>query len=234
MIDDVAALTETVHEQTAVSISVSCQPHNAKNIKRLKISGVNRIGIPLDAATEELFDQIKGKSAGGPYTWETQIRLLNEAVSMFGERNVSTHLIVGLGETEEDMVRVMQKCLDLGVIPALFAFTPIARTALDQKTQPRLETYRRVQLARHLMLMKKTSLKNFLFSDRGLITSFGVEEKELQNTIRTGEAFRTSGCPDCNRPYYNEKPGGPIYNYPKAPTEEEIKLIKKQFASRFS
>jgi len=32
---------------------------------------------------------------------------------------------------------------------------------------------------------------------------------------RRGEAFQTSGCPGCNRPYYNERPGGFIYNYPR-------------------
>jgi biotin synthase len=31
----------------------------------------------------------------------------------------------------------------------------------------------------------------------------------------TGEPFQTSGCPDCNRPFYNEQPGGPLYNYPR-------------------
>jgi biotin synthase len=31
----------------------------------------------------------------------------------------------------------------------------------------------------------------------------------------TGEPFQTSGCPDCNRPYYNERPGGVMYNYPR-------------------
>jgi biotin synthase-related radical SAM superfamily protein len=36
-----------------------------------------------------------------------------------------------------------------------------------------------------------------------------------------GEAFETSGCADCNRPYYNEQPGGPLYNYPRPLTSEE-------------
>jgi biotin synthase len=37
----------------------------------------------------------------------------------------------------------------------------------------------------------------------------------------TGEPFQTSGCPDCNRPFYNEKPGGPLYNYPRPLTISE-------------
>jgi len=35
----------------------------------------------------------------------------------------------------------------------------------------------------------------------------------------------TSGCPNCNRPYYNEKPSGPIYNYPRPLKKEEIAKV---------
>jgi biotin synthase-related radical SAM superfamily protein len=38
----------------------------------------------------------------------------------------------------------------------------------------------------------------------------------------TGEPFQTSGCPDCNRPFYNEQPGGPLYNYPRPLTAGEV------------
>ena len=36
-----------------------------------------------------------------------------------------------------------------------------------------------------------------------------------------GEAFETAGCPDCNRPFYNERPGGTMYNYPRSLTAAE-------------
>jgi biotin synthase len=35
---------------------------------------------------------------------------------------------------------------------------------------------------------------------------------------------------DCNRPFYNESPGGPIYNYPRNLTAQEIAASKKQLA----
>ncbi|MEM4243701.1 MAG: radical SAM protein, partial [Candidatus Bathyarchaeia archaeon] len=44
------------------------------------------------------------------------------------------------------------------------------------------------------------------------------------------EPFLTSGCPACNRPFYNEKPSGPIYNYPRAVRSEEIKMIKRELS----
>jgi biotin synthase len=216
------ALVKTISQEAKVPISVSCQPLNVENIKRLAEAGVERVGIPLDAATPQLFEEIKGASAGGPYNWQSQWRLLEEAVSIFGERRVSTHFIVGLGETEKDLVESLQKCVDMGVLPALFAFTPIAGTLLHEKTQPLVEAYRRVQLARHLIVNGTARLDNLRFDDDERLVDFGISQETLAETVQTGKPFRTSGCPNCNRPYYNEKPSGPLYNYPRDLTGEEI------------
>ncbi len=38
-----------------------------------------------------------------------------------------------------------------------------------------------------------------------------------------GKAFETSGCPDCNRPYYDESPRGVIFNYYRLLVAGEIR-----------
>lgn len=147
---------------------------------------------------------------------------MSEASEVFGEGNVSTHLIVGLGETEREMVETVQRCVDMGVLPALFAFTPISGTALENNSQPSVSVYRRVQVARHLIFHEVARCESMGFDKEDCIIDFGVDEEALRGTIQGGEPFLTSGCPDCNRPYYNEKPSGPIYNYPRPLTEKEI------------
>jgi biotin synthase len=67
------------------------------------------------------------------------------------------------------------------------------------------------------------------FDENSSIINFGVPLKLLKQTVLSGEAFRTSGCPDCNRPYYNESPGGLIYNFPRKLLNEEIEDVRKQF-----
>ena len=86
------ALVKEIKKQAAIPVSVSCQPLNAVNIELLAKAGVDRLGIALDAATEGLFEKVKGKDAGGTYSWEKQFSLLNEAVMVFGKGNVSTHV----------------------------------------------------------------------------------------------------------------------------------------------
>ncbi|MDH7478040.1 MAG: radical SAM protein [Candidatus Bathyarchaeota archaeon] len=222
------ALIRAVRQKVDEPISVSCQPQNSINIKALSEAGAERIGIPLDAASEEIFDKIKGFSAGGPYNWKNQFKLLSEAVHIFGKGRVSTHLIVGLGETEREMVSTIQKCVDMGVLPALFAFTPIAGTALENIPQPPIQSYRRIQIARHLIVQGIARYEDMRFDNEGCLTDFDVDKKTLLQTIQFGEPFLTSGCPNCNRPYYNEKPSGPIYNYPRKIGEKELLEINKQ------
>jgi biotin synthase len=218
-------LVRVIHKKADVPISVSCQPLNSDNIRSLAKAGIERIGIPLDAATEELFDKVKGSSAGGPYCWQNQFMLLGEAVNIFGRDRVSTHLIVGLGETEREMIRLIQRCVDMSVLPALFAFTPISGTALERMPQPPVQKYRQIQIARHLIVHGIARYENMRFDGKECVSDFGVDKRTLSQIIRTGEPFLTSGCPNCNRPYYNEKPSGPIYNYPRGLTEKEFSFI---------
>lgn len=222
------ALVKTIKQHVKVPVSISCQPLNGKNTRLLAEAGVNRIGIALDAATSELFDKVKGSAAGGPYTWENQFRQLREAIEVFGKGNVTTHLIIGLGETEKEAISTIQQCVDMSVLPALFAFTPVRGTALENNPQPQIESYRRVQLARYLIVNNAARYENIRFDANGKITDFGVKKETLKRIVETGEPFLTSGCPDCNRPFYNEKPSGPLCNYPRNLRPEEITAIKQQ------
>jgi biotin synthase-related radical SAM superfamily protein len=231
---DLTALTRAIHLKVNVPISISCQPLNSENIKALAEAGAERIGIALDAATEELFDKVKGSRVGGPYSWEKQFKVLGEAVDVFGKCKVSTHLIVGLGETEREMAEIIQRCVDMGVLPALFAFTPISGTALENNPQPSIQRYRRIQIARHLIVHGIARCEDMRFDEEECVSDFSVDKQTLLQIIQMGEPFPTSGCPNCNRPYYNEKPSGPIYNYPRKISQKELSEIERQLSLRGS
>jgi len=225
---DVLSLAKEITSRVRVPISISCQPLNPRQMKRLAEVGVDRVSIALDAATKELFDWVKGALAGGPYVWEEQCKALKEAVQTFGEGSVTTHLIAGLGETEREIIQTIQWCVDIGVYPSLFAFTPMPGTALEKCPQPPLSYYRKLQVAHFLITKGKTQYENMRFSEDNSLIDLGVPKEVVQRVVRTGLPFLTSGCPGCNRPYYNERPCGPIYNYPRQPTREEIIEIAKE------
>ena len=225
---EVSCLIEKLKQNVSVQVSVSCQPSNITNLWLLSKAGVDRVGIALDAATKKLFDEVKGVKVKGPYRWEDQFKLLRVAVGVFGEGNVSTHLIIGLGETEIEAAGLMQECTDLGVLPALFAFTPIDGTVLSSRPQPKVGVYRRVQVARYLIAKNLARFEDMSHDADGRITDFGISAILLIKILETGEPFLTSGCSDCNRPFYNERPSGPIYNYPRHISREELAQIRKE------
>ncbi len=115
------SLVKAIKETADIPVSVSCQPLKNENMMLLKNAGVDRLGIALDAATEAIFNKVKGSDAEAGYSWDNQFRLLESALAVFGRGNVSTHLIVGLGETEKEAAGLVQRCVDMGVLSALFA-----------------------------------------------------------------------------------------------------------------
>ncbi len=226
VVHDILALVKRIRKSSEVPISVSCQPLRRRDMENLAEAGVQRIGIPLDAVTEEIFNRVKGAEIGGPYKWNSHFKALKEAVKIFGENNVTTHLIAGLGETEEDFVRMIQVCVDMGVYPALFAFTPLPGTVLSDNPPPPIDYYRRLQVAHYLITNQIRRYEDMAFRD-GRLLKFGLSEDNLRKIIRNGKPFMTTGCPGCNRPYYNERPSGPLYNIPRNPTSKEISEIEK-------
>lgn len=222
-IDDVLAILKSLKVVTELPVSLDTPPLERGVLERLRDAGINRIGIPLDAATPKIFDEVKGRLVGGPYSWEKHLNALSSAVEVFGIGRVMSNLIIGLGETEEEAVELIQRLKNMGVLTALFALTPIPGTLLADCSPPALNVYRRVQMARYLIMRGMAHFDEMEFEEDGRLLDFGVDSDKVKSDIWSGEAFQTSGCPGCNRPYYNERPSGPLYNYPRRLTLEEAR-----------
>jgi len=213
---DLKEIVSQVRKRCNIPISIAIPPMGKENLESLKLLGVDRVGIALDGATPEIFEQIKGKAVKGPYNWSNHFQNLKEALTIFGEGNVTTHLIVGLGETAIAILKMIKKLHDLRIRVSLFAFMPIKGTLLENLNQPDLFNFRKIQLGRYLLVSNNRTLKDFTFNNFGEIIKFNLNEKELWHIICNSDAFLTSGCPGCNRPYYTSRPSGPIYNYPRS------------------
>lgn len=203
--------------QIRAPVSVSAQPFTLEEMRSLS-RHVDHISISLDCFTPSLFERYKSF-----YNWELHWARMRKAVEIFGRRKVISHLIVGLGETEEEAVATMAELVDMGVLPSLFAFTPVRGTAMAQTTPPDLGAYRRLQIARQL-LVDGTVAAGDIACRNGRIVSYGTDI-----LCHVGpRTFMTQGCPHCNRPYYNEVPGRELYNYPGPVTEERVRKLIAQ------
>ena len=222
---DIVEIVSQLRNVSEVPISVAIPPMSKEQLIELKSVGVSRVGIALDGSTREIFDNIKGKQVNGPYNWEVHFQCLMDALEVYSKGYVSTHLIVGFGETHEEILRIIQKLHKLTITVSLFAFTPVKGTKFEIMSQPDIIDFRKIQLGRYLIINDMKSFNDYTFNESGKLTNFNVNKEELRGIIENNDVFITSGCPGCNRPYYTSKPSGPIYNYPRKLSDEENEEI---------
>ncbi|MFX1562511.1 MAG: radical SAM protein [Promethearchaeota archaeon] len=227
---DLLLIVRLIRKSTLhLPISIAIPPMSETFLRQLKELGVDRVAISLDAVTPELFHVIKGSKVNGPFTWVNHLSALETTKNIFGSDRTTTHLIVGLGETEEEAVTLFQQLTDQGITVGLFAFTPLPGTRLAKHSSPSLGQYRRLQLAHYLIKnnMARVNQMTFDSSEQRLI-DFGLEQDTLNKIIQKGDAFKTSGCQSCNRPFFTERPGGPLYNFPVLPSPSQLIEIQQQ------
>lgn len=234
-VQDTLYLTEKFHREVDLPISILMNPTsmNPSDLQELKNQGAQMAAVALDLATEELFDLHRGKGVGGPHRFEQYWEMLSATAATFGKNKAGCHLIVGMGEREDQMVRRIQKVRDLGARTHLFSFYPEKGSRLAEQDPCPVDRYRRVQLARYLIDSDHCRAEDMEFDELGRIISFGLKKPDLERWIETGRPFMTSGCPGggmeaaCNRPY-GDGPPRDIRSFPFPLEEADIALVKQQ------
>ncbi|SJZ30383.1 radical SAM protein [Selenihalanaerobacter shriftii] len=214
------SLLEKMNSKVELPVCVSKNINSLDEINKLLDSGADKVNISLDVINPKEHTKIKGG------TYQKKYNLLTAAAKRFPGK-ISTHIIIGLGESEKEVIELLLELKKLKVGIAIFAFTPLPGTKLVDHPRPEIDKYRRIQIANYLINKYGFKKNDFGFENNRLIRVEATDAKLLE-ILSTGEAFETVGCPDCNRPYYNEKPGGTIYNYPRKLRSKEIKEAIKE------
>jgi len=191
--------------------------------------------VALDAATPEIFDRTRGHGVQSPHSWDKYWEILHAAAVIFGPERFGAHLIVGMGESERDVLTQVQVIRDLGGHSHMFAFFPEKGSLMDHLPAVPRQQWRRVQLGRYLIDYRDHRIERMRFDDAGTLLDFGVPAEELNRLVAAGTAFRTSGCPGkeahdvsaCDRPY-GDSPPRDIASYPFAPQRRDIARIRRQ------
>jgi len=218
-----------------VSILSNPTTMGREDVRRLKDLGADIFTVALDAATPELFDRTRGKGVQSPHRWAKYWEVLEDARDIFGPEKFGVHLIAGMGETEYEMLSVVQRVVDMGGHNHMFSFFPEEGSLMDHLPATPRDQWRRVQLGRYLIDYCDARLDHMTFDDQGRVTHFGLPAAELEDVIQSGLPFRTSGCPGkvqddisaCDRPY-GDSPPSDIASYPFQPDKKDIKKIRRQ------
>ena len=205
------------------------------DVVALRNLGADIFTVALDAATPEIFDRTRGKGVQSPHKWDKYWEVLHHAREIFGAQKFGAHIIVGMGETEYDLLCLVQELVDLGGHSHLFCFFPEQGSLMDHLPATPRDQWRRVQLARYLIDYRGVRVEKMSFDSEGRVANFGVTPAELDAIIAAGVAFRTSGCPGkfrddvsaCDRPYGDSPPSN-IASFPFQPTKKDLKKIRRQ------
>ncbi len=221
----------------AIPVSILSNPTTMTrdDVQRTRDLGSDIFTVALDAATPELFDRTRGKGVQSPHKWSKYWEILEDARDIFGPQKFGAHIIVGMGETEFEVLQLVQQLVDMGGHSHMFCFFPEQGSLMDHLPATPRDQWRRVQLARYLIDYQGVRVEQMRFDEQGRVKHYGLAPSELADVIDAGIAFRTSGCPGkfqddisaCDRPYGDSPPSN-IASYPFQPKKKDIKLIRKQ------
>ena len=106
---------------------MQCEPPgDLGTITDLRNAGADSIGIHVESLDEEVRRRwMPGKATVPLDEYRAAWR---EAVRVFGRNQVSTYLLVGLGEDPDELVAGAAELIDMGVYPFVVPFRPLAGT----------------------------------------------------------------------------------------------------------
>ncbi len=109
-------------------------PKNTRYLEDLHKNEIDTIGIHIESFDQNVLRTIcPGKVQISLKEYETAWKT---AVRLFGENQVDSYIIIGLGETDQSIIEGSEFLLQLGVIPYLVPFRPISGTPMEAKPTP--------------------------------------------------------------------------------------------------
>lgn len=231
---DLVDITERIRNASDVPISalVMATILDEAKLLRIKEAGADIVGVGLDAASEEVFFRTRGRGVGGPHSWTQHWEILRLARRYYGPFKVNAHVVVGLGETDRDLVELFYQLRSEQIAGYLFSFNPEPGTAMADVPRAPIARWRRIQLVKHLIEEKGLAREALEFDAEGRLVRLRAPAGLVESTTSDGTAFMTNGCPDregkvaCNRPFGSYRPGEEFRDYPFAPTEEDVAEVR--------
>jgi radical SAM protein (TIGR04043 family) len=130
-----AESAKAVKAAVDLPIQAQCEPPDDDAwFRRMKASGVDALGMHLEAVTPEVRARIMPGKATVPV--ERYFDAFAASVAVFGRGQVSTYILAGLGDAPEAILSACEKLIALGVYPFVVPFVPISGTPLEDHPAP--------------------------------------------------------------------------------------------------
>lgn len=235
--EDTMEIIRQYRKRVDVPLSVLVAPPvlNRERIQEMKDAGVDMIGVGLDAVTKEVFEKRRGRGVRGGLVWEKYWEVIELCREIFGPWKVNCHVVVGLGDTDEDIMKFIVHVKSCQILAYLFHFYPEPDSRMARSRRPSLLRSRKIQFLKYLLETDQITLDQVSFNQKGAIVKAKIDRETVDQAIESGLPFMTNGCPDhatgmvsCTRPFGSYRPGEPFRDYPFIPTEDDRRQIRRQ------
>jgi radical SAM protein (TIGR04043 family) len=124
---------KAVHSSLPVQVQFE-PPRTMVAMDELQRAGVDSVGIHIESFDRDVLRKIcPGKSRT---VAEEYIEAWRYAIDLFGEGQVSTYIITGLGEDDDNIISASRFLANLGVIPYVVPMRPITGTPMENVDPP--------------------------------------------------------------------------------------------------
>jgi biotin synthase-related radical SAM superfamily protein len=116
---------ETLDEMTDVikevrknlpDVHIGVEPYvtSKKDLKRLHDAGANEIKINIESYDKDIFSKLCPD-----LDYDGLLYILEQAVTVFGKGKVTTNILIGLGESNENVLEGVEHFAKLGIVPVI-------------------------------------------------------------------------------------------------------------------
>ncbi|HEY8475476.1 MAG TPA: MSMEG_0568 family radical SAM protein [Chloroflexota bacterium] len=135
-------------------IEVQFEPPDDLDVLHVvKEAGADALGMHLEAFDQGVRERVLPGKARIPV--EYYFQAFERAVRVFGEGQVSSYVIVGLGESVESILAGCQRLVDIGVYPFVVPLRPILGTEMQDVPPPAPEVMASIYQAVSAMLRQR-------------------------------------------------------------------------------
>ena len=236
---DTIAITKLINKYVDTPLSILAAPPilNRTKLQEYKDLGVDMIGIGLDAVSEKVFFDHRTNVPKGKLKWSNYWDIIYASRDIFGPWKVNIHTVVGLGETDRDLIDIFYHLYERQILPYLFSFNPEPDSRMGKWNRSPITRWRRIQLIKHLIEFKNLKREDIIINNEGAITGLRVQPGAIEDAVThldQGKPFKTDGCPSsggedgCSRPYGSYRPTDSYRDFPFLPNDDDIIQIRKE------
>lgn len=146
----------------SADIPVHVQFEPLKDFRRMEdlySKGVDTVGIHIESFDKDVLKRVAPAKA--KIGFDRYLKALEYAVNVFGENQVSSFIIIGLGENDESVIEGCMNLAGMGVYPFVVPISPIPGSYMEDAVPPSFERMKRIyESVAYILNKENLSWKN--------------------------------------------------------------------------